>query len=297
MQEIIDWLIAIEKKASRLYATAARRAAVSGGAAFRLLDRLAEDEAQHAQYLELARESCRRAILADAAIRLDPQTVRRVEAPLVRIQRSLDQGGLKLEALIESVVQAEHSEWNDLFLFVVNVLKTCCPEMTPVAPQIQHHLRFIENGLAALDPTNDRIARIRALPPVWQENILIVDDQPSILELLRAVLSHEGRVHTAMNGAEGLKKISGHYFAVIISDVDMPVLNGWRFYRRLQKQFSGIGRRFIFITGNPASSEVLRIKQQELKLLYKPFSLADLRRVVYELMECNARDDCVAGAL
>nr|MDJ0668165.1 response regulator [Desulfobacterales bacterium] len=154
-----------------------------------------------------------------------------------------------------------------------------------------------ENGLATLDPTNDRIAKIRALPPVWQEKILIVDDQPSIVELLRAILSREGRVHTAMNGAEGLKKISEHYFAVIISDIDMPIMNGWRFYRRLQKQFSGIGRRFIFITGNRASSEVLRIKQHELNLLYKPFSLADLRRVVYGLMECNARGGCMTGAL
>ncbi|MBL0716049.1 MAG: hypothetical protein JJV98_20375 [Desulfosarcina sp.] len=64
------------------------------------------------------------------------------------------------------------------------------------------------------------------------------------------------------------------------------------FYRRLQKQFPVIGRRFIFITGNPTSATAGKIKREGLNVLLKPFSLSEIRQKVYDLMECNTRGDC-----
>lgn len=292
MEKLITWLIGIEELAGRLYGACARAVAADNPAVGKMLARLCDDEAQHAVYLEQALACCVRSGNPAEAIRLDRATINRVEAPFEKLQEALDGGHPGVEQVIEKVIQTERSEWNDLFLYVVNTLKTHCREMAHVAPQIQHHLRYIENSLAAIVSDKNGIAEIRALPTVWQEKIMVVDDDAPIVALLKTFLSRDGVVHTATDGAAALKMISRQYFAVIISDVDMPVMDGWMFYQRAVRQFSGIGQRIIFITGDPTSPSAQRIKKEGLQLLAKPFSLTDIQQNVYDLMECNTSNDC-----
>ena len=59
--------------------------------------------------------------------------------------------------------------------------------------------------------------------------ILLVDDEPDILEIVGYNLSSEGyKVITAENGAEGLKKAKKEKPHLIILDVMMPDLNGFQ---------------------------------------------------------------------
>ena len=70
--------------------------------------------------------------------------------------------------------------------------------------------------------------------------ILVVDDDPSILALVAEILRDEGyEVATARNGAEALERVAETVPAVLVTDLMMPVMDGsalvraWRAARRV----------------------------------------------------------------
>jgi response regulator RpfG family c-di-GMP phosphodiesterase len=68
------------------------------------------------------------------------------------------------------------------------------------------------------------------------EKILCVDDEPNVLEGMRRQLGRKVTLETATSGAEGLRLVqeSGPY-AVVISDMRMPVMNGTQFLSRVRE--------------------------------------------------------------
>jgi CheY-like chemotaxis protein len=292
METIITWLIGIERRAQRLYSACAAALPAQELAAARILKRLAEDEARHAAYLEKARR-CRRKSAAEAAgIRLDPVTIRNVEAPFNQLDEALDRDLREPETIVTCITSAEQSEWNDIFLYAIDSVKSHCRDLAHVAPRMQHHLRYIRKSLGPLLPAREGMDALETLPPVWQEKFLVVDDEDPIVALLQTVLSREGRVYTAADGRQALEMAMRDYFAVIVSDIDMPVMDGWAFYSRLEKAFRGVGRRFIFMTGNPTSRAAQKIARAGCRILSKPFSLTELRQAVDAAMEGIARAEC-----
>jgi response regulator RpfG family c-di-GMP phosphodiesterase len=69
------------------------------------------------------------------------------------------------------------------------------------------------------------------------ERVLFVDDEPNILEALQRTLRKQVDLHTATSGAEGLVKLreSGP-FALVVSDMRMPVMNGAQFLAKAREQ-------------------------------------------------------------
>ncbi len=68
----------------------------------------------------------------------------------------------------------------------------------------------------------------------WE--ILVVDDDPSSRDIARMMLMHYGAtVHIATNGQEGLEIVSKVNPRFIISDLSMPVMDGWEMTKALKK--------------------------------------------------------------
>jgi len=66
--------------------------------------------------------------------------------------------------------------------------------------------------------------------------ILIVEDSPVEAELLRRILARAGyRVMLAKNGEEGLQTLREHPCALVMSDVQMPVMNGYELCREIKR--------------------------------------------------------------
>lgn len=69
--------------------------------------------------------------------------------------------------------------------------------------------------------------------------ILIVEDDPTIIEMYKEKLKREGfRVSTATDGRKALYKIKQENPDVILLDILMPGLNGFEVLKRLKKQES-----------------------------------------------------------
>jgi len=82
-----------------------------------------------------------------------------------------------------------------------------------------------------------------------KEKILIVDDDPNILEAYQRKLQKVLHVDTALGGIEGLRKINerGPY-AVVISDLQMPGINGIDFLAKVKEIAPDTVR--MMLTGN-----------------------------------------------
>jgi twitching motility two-component system response regulator PilH len=67
------------------------------------------------------------------------------------------------------------------------------------------------------------------------KTVLVVDDHPATVALVRAALEDEGfSVLSAVNGAEGLAQVETHAPDLVILDLNMPVMGGIETLRRLR---------------------------------------------------------------
>lgn len=67
-------------------------------------------------------------------------------------------------------------------------------------------------------------------------DVVIIDDDEDSLEVAQIVMQRYGAtVHTAINGEEGLKLARSIKPRFIISDISMPVMDGWDLITALQK--------------------------------------------------------------
>jgi CheY-like chemotaxis protein len=115
--------------------------------------------------------------------------------------------------------------------------------------------------------------------------ILVVDDDPAILETLSEILSFEGYpVASASNGADGLKALEQLHPALVLLDMRMPVLDGWGFARKVQER--GIDVRIIVMT---AAQDARRWASEISADGYvaKPFDLTELLDTVERIYSRN----------
>ncbi len=77
--------------------------------------------------------------------------------------------------------------------------------------------------------------------------ILIVDDNKVNLSLLERLLKNNGyKVVSAENGAEALEKLRANGFGMIISDILMPVMDGFQLCREAKEMAKLKDIPFIF---------------------------------------------------
>lgn len=83
------------------------------------------------------------------------------------------------------------------------------------------------------------------------KKVLIVDDEPDSIEYVQAVLSSIGEFHTihAADGEEGLKKTNENLPDLVILDVMMPGLDGFKVFYELRKNKETKNIPIIMLTG------------------------------------------------
>ncbi|MGE8101498.1 transporter substrate-binding domain-containing protein [Pseudomonas fluorescens] len=117
--------------------------------------------------------------------------------------------------------------------------------------------------------------------PAWLLNILVIDDYPANRLLLSQQLSYLGHsVSDAEDGAHGLRAWRNGNFDVVITDCNMPVMNGYELTRAIRDEEKASGAEPCLILGftaNAQSEEKERCLAEGMDdCLFKPIGLSDL---------------------
>ncbi|MBU3061151.1 response regulator transcription factor [Nocardia sp. NEAU-G5] len=109
-----------------------------------------------------------------------------------------------------------------------------------------------------------------------EARILVVDDEPMIVELLSVSLRYQGfEVAAANNGAEGLDKAKTFRPDALIVDVMMPGMDGFGLLRRLRAD--GIESPVLFLTArDEVEDKVTGLTLGADDYVTKPFSLEEV---------------------
>jgi len=79
--------------------------------------------------------------------------------------------------------------------------------------------------------------RKKTPPPEAMKQILLVEDASFFRQLVKGYLEADGyKVITAENGREGLEQMNHNDFDMIVSDLEMPVMDGWDFLKSVRQR-------------------------------------------------------------
>lgn len=119
--------------------------------------------------------------------------------------------------------------------------------------------------------------------------ILAVDDEPDMLRVLkRALAPLTTEVTTTVDPLTALDILTQYDVDVLVSDIDMPLMNGHELMRRARATRPDVVR--ILLTGRATVESAMRaINEGEVhRYLSKPFDPAELRKVVAGALERRA---------
>lgn len=117
--------------------------------------------------------------------------------------------------------------------------------------------------------------------------ILIVDDEPTILNLLNKILTGQGHDTTpASNGEKALQLLETGEFDLMISDINMTPVNGMELLRKAAKSYPGMGVIMLTAYGTVGTA-VEAMKEGAFDYITKPFKLDELVLTVQRALEYN----------
>ena len=199
-------------------------------------------------------------------------------------EQSLDE-----RSMLEYVAVIEEIEWGDAFIdaintVLINCIKCGAREIIPFISGIEQHRYFIERFLIARNVDYQYIKRLRRIPSLWKEKVLVVDDSETTRELLKEILSNNTVVWSAENGKEAMDILRDNYFALIISDIQMPIMDGIEFYQQVISRYPSLGKRFIFFSSDCDEYESF-FKERKVPFIPKYSALRGIAETVDHILD------------
>ncbi len=118
--------------------------------------------------------------------------------------------------------------------------------------------------------------------------VLLVDDNPMVLGMLRQALTPLATVNTATDGADALLKAVDDPPDLLISDYQMPGMDGRQLAEKIKSRPSTAGASVILLASKADISDKLGFQDASFDTLEKPFFLKDatsrIKRVIDKIV-------------
>jgi CheY-like chemotaxis protein len=127
----------------------------------------------------------------------------------------------------------------------------------------------------------------QSTPPANRARVLLVDDSPTALYLLRTVFeSEQYEVVTATDGNEGLDEVRRRAPDLVVTDSVMPGLDGFALLKRLRENPDTRRIPVVMLTsGDPKDPEYLKNDLQPDVFVAKSAEMQPLLREVRSLLQ------------
>jgi CheY-like chemotaxis protein len=119
--------------------------------------------------------------------------------------------------------------------------------------------------------------------------VLVIDDEPAILDLLCEILRAHGQEAVGVtSGKEGIAKFKEGGFDIVFTDLSMPEMSGWEVIDRLKE--IDPQATLVLITGWGTQIEPEKLKEGGVDLMVgKPFSVSKVMETVSQALELKKK--------
>jgi len=164
--------------------------------------------------------------------------------------------------------------------FKINILKHILKNNDEISDNIE--LSIPDSTIKNINLKNETYKKGRS-------NILIVEDNIELLAYLQECMNEKYNVFIAQNGQEALNKLDiipkPH---IIISDIMMDIMDGYKFYDELTKNGNYNGIPFIFLTAKVSKNEKIKaLTKGAIDFITKPFLVNELIAKIDSILKTN----------
>jgi CheY-like chemotaxis protein len=139
-------------------------------------------------------------------------------------------------------------------------------------------------GAAEAPDAPDPHGPLHAAPsPASLDNVLVCDDESSVRAFLGRMLENAG-MHAleAASGDEALAILELEPVRLVFADQHMHQILGTDLYAVVTARYPALADRFVLMSGDPTEATLLEFaREHRLPVLAKPFTLADVRRLLH----------------
>lgn len=286
VKDVIDWQLQIERLAGDIYREAAERFSEDGSFS-NFMAELADEEDIHFKLIENAEKN-----LLDkkeypvSAIMIDQDIKERVEIPLRDLyEQIISAHRINKKALMKIIVNVEFAELNNIFIYVLSSLQNEDQEIRQITEIVRSHTERIKSFIDEHYDDLDISDLIKKLPVIGKKKILIIDEHMPTRLFMARMLEEFGKIEIASSSQEALKMLDSLYFDVIVSDIDMPVMDGIEIFMMAIKASPNIADHFVFYTDTITEDIKSLCKTHNIICMKKPFGINQLFKAVQTTMD------------
>lgn len=121
--------------------------------------------------------------------------------------------------------------------------------------------------------------------PNQVKRILLVDDEENARNALARILAREGyEVSSAGNGFQALEQLQNSPVELVITDINMPEMNGMSFLRELNRLYPGINVIMITAYGE-VESYIEAMNLGAFEYINKPVRMDELKKIITKVFK------------
>jgi DNA-binding response OmpR family regulator len=120
-----------------------------------------------------------------------------------------------------------------------------------------------------------------------KKRILVADDDPDLLDLLKMDLTHQGYdIVTAANGKDALQTALNETLDLVLLDVMMPYIDGYHVAYELTNKLGAKAPKIMIMTSRDTVKEKgIALMSGATEVLQKPFEMAKLHDRIKAVLE------------
>lgn len=139
---------------------------------------------------------------------------------------------------------------------------------------------------STLEYINPDIAELEAVE-LAELDVLVVDDSPLARKHIIRVLQNIGitTIEQAKNGKEAIKKINEHFFDLVVTDYNMPEMDGELLVRYIREQSQQASIPIIMVTSEGSKQRLAAVQQAGVSgICDKPFETGTVKQLIMRVL-------------